>query len=246
MTRLRWDSLLAAIAAGLAVAGCDPKSADGDGSGNPDPDNPIRKLLALQQSWADSYCNTCVDDESYFSSVEQCMTELSQLFPDADGECAATWLDETPSSRPYFECMYGAHKDLYQCQGEPICASSTFACESGAEIPAEYFCDGWEDCDDASDEPDGCYYDCSQKFVDAMQACPYVSLADAEALYAECNWPIYEYIDEYVYDAGGSAGSTGHLAEEVGTLLRGHEIPGAPNLSSHRSFRGAVPFANSP
>ena len=49
-----------------------------------------------------------------------------------------------------------AHMSPYIFIAKRSCADDQFECENGRCVPLDYKCDGDNDCNDNSDEPDSC------------------------------------------------------------------------------------------
>ncbi len=218
MTRIRWESLLAPLAAGFVVSACSRETGD-------ESDNVVRKLVKAELDWAETYCTVC-EYGSYYSSFEECVDAATNVPADAVVDCTAAWSEEHAATKDHFECLLAAETAYQMCEGEPSCFDGAlFTCDDGGQVPLGAECDGIEDCSDGSDESPGCL-NCIAIYESAIVLCPAVPEAEADALLEECGWYVYDYS----YDGGGGGNAGRPRAEESTTLLRPHKIPHAPRL----------------
>lgn len=92
-------------------------------------------------------CNDGSDETEAACARSSCRAQQFQC--SGSRRCIPAWwrCDGAP------DCGRGDLSDEHACGArDPPCGAAAFACDNGACLPWEYYCDGHADCADASDE----------------------------------------------------------------------------------------------
>lgn len=151
MPAARPRSSLSSILGVVVLSGFTAVVACQDSNGGDPPIRDVGDLLEVQQDIAEDQCECFA--EAYGDTVEACLEEVGTLGADEEA-CLSALLDGT-SAFDVLRCQAEALRDYTACELARGCPTP-FTCTNGQSIPADYVCDGEDDCGDDSDERQGC------------------------------------------------------------------------------------------
>lgn len=114
----------------------------------------------------------CMVKDGEFPTIPACVDHFLHVPTDEELACVNEILSLEPPADAAIECQADAQANYAGClAAQPCPATGAFDCDDGSQVPASFECDGFDDCPDGEDEPDGCPPGCFGPLVDALDAC---------------------------------------------------------------------------
>lgn len=147
---LRSSPLLSSLGI-VALAGvAAPMACRDDGGSSP----PIEDVADVVEVYGDLYAFYCdCYAELYDGGADECLSD-AEILSDGEQACLQDVFDAHPEAFDIVRCQAEALRAYVACRRAEGCPA-TFTCDDGRVLPADAVCDGFESCEDGSDEQ-GC------------------------------------------------------------------------------------------
>ncbi len=155
----------------VALAGFVAPIACQDGGGGQPPIDDVGDVIDVYEDFYQFVCE-CYATAYGQSYVDECVAEYADYATDAEEACMAAVFDANPAAFEVIRCQAEALRGLLGCAKAQGCPDR-FTCGDGQTVPADFVCDGDEDCADASDEAQNCPSPrmCDGRTLDRYEIC---------------------------------------------------------------------------